>query len=186
MKKLLSAIVVLSLAGAASAQSVELGAGLGYNNGLSIEGTLHAPSALGQAGFRADIGYSKISNEAHQGSNVTLGAGATYPIVRNSRGLDAYVHGGARYSIASVTSKSNANSGISTNAFGIGGGVQLSHPLATNVRLTGDLGVDHFFDAPITLKNGSTIKPGDALYPLSDKILPDTNFKARIGVKSRF
>lgn len=190
MKKLFSAIVVLSLAGAAGAQSVEVGAGVGFKGVPYVEGTVHAPSAIGGMGLRGDVSYNQMSKENAvyklSGSNVMLGAGVTYPIVKDPRGLDAHVHGGVRYSITNidfsdkVLGKTLASA--SHNAFGVGAGVQVSYPVARNLRVTGDLGADHYFKAPVTTKVGD--------YKLTTKdeqnAVAGTVFKARVGVKTSF
>lgn len=204
MKKLLPAVVVLSLVGAASAQTkqpIEVGAGVGYAGGLTGELTVHAPSVIGGVGVRGDVSYTGLSTplkdvvqgNTASGSNITMGLGATYPVMSDANtGLNAYVHGGVRYSIAKATETTPDKKAAShsKNGFGIGGGVQVSYPIMSGLQATADLGVDHIFPADINVTevggNVKQYKPGAGDYEKAKFYSAGTNFKARIGVKTSF
>lgn len=186
---------------AAAAPRVEVGASVGFGggategNGIAFEGTVHAPNLVEGLGLRADVSYSKATHSAADlelnGSNTVLGLGVTYPIVRNPHGLEAHVHGGVRYSVTSATAKEPAykfDADVSHNAFGLGAGVQASYSVVDKLRVTGDLGVDHFFKKPLVL----TVRQDGKEIALPDNVkyneLKGSGFamKARVGVKYSF
>lgn len=216
MKKILM-LVTLATLGAASAQSgtVELGLTGGYSGGLGGEAFVHVPNVAGPVGVKVSGSYSAadgINDNANvglvtvadskaagyvteSGSQMVLGLDGTYRLGQLAPGADATLYAGGRYGKFSASLDATDGSGSSTyatNAFGVGAGLQVAYPVAGNVSLLGDLGVDQFFDGDITYTDTrtgitETSKPGDAAYATQNELLnqPGTVFKARVGVKVR-
>jgi hypothetical protein len=153
------------------------------------------------AGGLTSVGGQKAAFEGREaGRNLTLGLDGLFHLGYNAdSGLGANVYGGVRYNLfqGSLTTQSTSGSNtifVNTNQLGVGGGVVAFYPLAGNLFLTGDLGVDHFFNAPITISNPSsnagsqTAAPGSANYAQADSLAnqPKTVLKAKVGLSVRF
>lgn len=142
--------------------------------------------------FGAVLGDT-TGNPAQSTRNVTVGLDALIRLgYDEASGLGANVYVGPRYNMFSNTISGPLGSLTNTtNQFGIGAGVLASLPISGNIYLTGDLGVDRFFDAPIvqTSSGGSTtFNPGTEDYRTTDSYVnqPQTVLKARVGVAVRF
>ncbi|RTR29467.1 hypothetical protein [Deinococcus radiophilus] len=212
------AVAALGAAGAQSGvqvgqSGVELGLTGGYSGGLGAEGFVHVPEVAGPFGVKVSGSYTSadlINDSAEYGllgtvgdakadglvteagRAVVLGVDGTYRLGQLAPGADATLYAGGRYGMFSgtVSPTDGSDSAVySSNALGVGGGLQVAYPVANNVSLVGDLGVDQFFKAPITYSQGDqsdTAKPGDgANYEVKDEFLsqPGTVFKAKVGVK---
>ncbi|WP_027480664.1 hypothetical protein [Deinococcus pimensis] len=147
------------------------------------------------------VGDLKATNEGTEaGRNITLGVdGLLHLGYSEASGIGANAYAGVRYNLFTGSLTTQSTSGpetifVSTNQIGVGGGVIASLPLSGNVFLTGDLGVDHFFDAPIRVSNPSSnagdqvANPGDSNYAQADSLAnqPKTVLKAKVGVAVRF
>lgn len=217
MKKILMAATLLATLGAASAQSgtVELGLTGGYSGGLGGEAFVHVPNVAGPVGVKLSGSYSAadgINDSAilglgtvgdiigsgivtESGSHTVLGLDGTYRLGQIAHGADATLYAGGRYSMFSASLNATDGTGsmtYSSNAFGVGAGLQVAYPVARSVSLVGDMGVDQFFDGDITYRDSitgtsETSKPGDANYSTQNNLLnqPGTVFKAKVGVKIR-
>ncbi|MFC4636908.1 hypothetical protein [Deinococcus hohokamensis] len=216
----LSVIALTATAGAQtfSTQPFELGLTGGYASGLSGEVFVHAPYVAGPFGVKAGVAFSRPSapfndnasfggvtygdlkrtvqasgtQVTETGSNVVVGVDGTYSLGELAPGLDASLYAGGRYGMfnRSVSFGSDTTT-YTINAFGIGAGVMASYPLSGNISLIGDLGVDHFFDAPVTTSDSnssSTVNPGESGYSDTRNLVnfPGTYFKARVGFKFMF
>ncbi|PYE52886.1 hypothetical protein [Deinococcus yavapaiensis] len=138
-------------------------------------------------------------NPPQTSRNITVGLDALFRLGYDATtGLGANVYVGPRYNLFTNTVSGPLGSLTSTsNQLGIGGGLLASVPVSGNVYLTGDLGVDRFFDAPIVQTgrdtNGATtgtttFNPGTADYGTTNGYInqPETVFKARVGLAIRF
>lgn len=144
MKKLFLAMLALGcLGGAQSAGRVEVGGSIGvvatpvplntgdggFSGGLSsgalpsAQVLVHAPDLMGPIGLRGTVGVSMVW--MFPMPNASLGL--TYPVYREVGGLQSYVYGGA-------------GTYAGDELYG-DFGVEVSHPVGKNLRLTGDFGV---------------------------------------------
>ncbi|GHG01025.1 hypothetical protein GCM10017783_11530 [Deinococcus piscis] len=216
MKKMLTVMVLASLSVAGAQRGfqvgqtgVEVGLTGGVAGGSSAEGFVHVPAVAGPLGLKVSGRLSKISDAVNDeavtqglfdfaqagyteaGQHVVLGVDGTYRLGQLSPGADTTLYAGGRYGAfnATVTDGDNKTSTYATNAFGVGGGLQVAYPVASNLSVIGDVGVDQFFGGSITYTDSSgrseTSRPGDAAYSTQDDILnqPGTVFKAKVGVK---
>lgn len=206
----------LSVAGAqrgtqVGQSGVELGLTGGFAGGTGAEAFVHVPAVAGPVGVKLSGSLTKISDAVNDkavtqglfdfaqagytesGQQVVVGLDGTYRLGQVAPGADTTLYAGGRYSSfkASVTDGGNNKSTYSTNAFGVGAGLQVAYPVASNVSLVGDMGVDQYFGGNITYTDSSgrseTSRPGDAAYATQEDIInqPGTAFKAKVGVKVR-
>ncbi|WP_261664335.1 hypothetical protein [Deinococcus sp. Marseille-Q6407] len=220
MKKILT-VAVLAALGVAGAQSgartqvgqsgVELGLTGGYAGGTGAEVFVHVPAVAGPMGVKVSGSFANIKDAVNDeavtgglfdfaqagytesGSQTVFGVDGTYRLGQVAQGADTLVYAGGRYGAfkANVSDGNGKTSTYSSSAFGVGGGLQVAYPVANNVSVVGDLGVDQFFGGNITYTDSSgrseTSRPGDPAYATQDEIFnqPSTDIKAKVGVKVR-
>lgn len=216
MKKMLT-VMVLATLGAAGAQSgvqvgqtgVELGLTGGVAGGAGAEAFVHVPAVVGPLGVKVSGSLTKVSDAVNDkevtgglfdfaqagytesGQRVVVGVDGTYRLGQLAPGADTTLYAGGRYGAfkSSVTDGDKNTSTYASNAFGVGAGLQVAYPVASNLSVLGDVGVDQFFGGNITYTDASgrseTSRPGDAAYTTQDAIFnqPGTVFKAKVGVK---
>ncbi|WP_034383803.1 hypothetical protein [Deinococcus sp. YIM 77859] len=147
--------------------------------------------------FPATFTYGQAKQQGlatESGSRMILSVDGTYSVGELSPGLDSTFYAGGRYGMFRSTADfgENGSQTFSSNAFGVGAGLMVSYPLAANLSLVGDLGVDQFFGSSFTVasSNGNvdTFRPGEAGYNERSAafVRPGTVFKARIGIKTTF
>lgn len=156
-------------------------------------------------------GDFKNTNQLSEwGQNITLSADVLYKVSVQGLPVEVAPYAGLRYNFFSggftdPQNKLDQNSPIfanvkalttSSNQFGLGLGARLAYPLAPNLRVVGDLGVDYFFKACIEGRTepdtgsptSQTVCPGDTAYPDLDKFVtqPEWVLKLRLGLAYRF
>jgi|GEM_PF-567101 len=144
----------------------------------------NAPITAGQL-FSA-LGFPNESN-----SNVTIGLDGLFHLSYDAStglGFNGYV--GGRYNLFSTTrSGAGGSTTFSSNQFGIGAGLIASYPIAPNVYLTGDVGLDYYLPAPIRQCSSDgtcqTFNANDAQTRAYINT-PSTVVKARVGLGVRF
>ena len=201
---------------------VELGLTGGYAGCLSGEVSVGAPRLNGPLGVRATVSFTKPGEPINRsaslpllgsygalldsgmytasGSQIVLGVDGTYSLGQLAPGLDASAYAGGRYGKFSSTFGVNdpdaaqrQETTYSSDAFGVGGGLLLAYPVASNVSVVGDLGVDQFFSSSIKVTDSvtgssDTYRQGDTGYADASAVFnrPSTVLKARVGVKFGF
>lgn len=215
-KKMMTVMVLtsLSVAGAQSGTQVgqtgvELGLAGSFGSGTGAEAFVHVPAVAGPVGVKVSGSLTRVSdavdNEAvtqglfdfaeagytESGQHIIVGVDGTYRLGQLAPGADTTLYAGGRYGSfkANITDGDQRTSTYASGAFGVGGGLQVAYPVASNLSVLGDLGVDQFFRGNITYTDSTgrseTSRPGDAAYTTQDDILnqPGTVFKAKVGLK---
>jgi len=223
-KRALAVLVVFSALGMAQKFSVEGGAGFygglggqlavvvedlvqGLPLGLRLGVGFAQSDALDDAydlGGGTKWGDYKNTNQLSEwGQNITLSADVLYKVSVQGLPVEVAPYVGLRYNFFSggYTDPQNNLPNIkaetaSSNQFGLGLGARLAYPLAPNLRVVGDLGVDYFFKACIEGRTepdagsptSQTVCPGDTAYPNLDKFVtqPEWVLKLRLGLAYRF
>jgi len=205
----------------AAPHTFDFGISGGYFNGLSGEWSLTMRNlGRTNLGLRASVAYSSIDGfndnawAAENASNERVTAGALYGTLGYSEesnmnltlGLDGLFHlsydaksglgfngyVGGRYNMFSTTRFGPGGDVTWTsNQVGIGGGVLVSYPIRRNVYFTSDVGIDHYFPAPITQcgSDGVCMEwDENTNAPRGERFItpPSTVVKARVGLGVRF
>lgn len=131
MKKLFLAALALGCLGGAQAQGrVEVGVSGGLAGGIGVQVSAHAPRVVGPVGLRGGLSVNSLTQ-------IGVSAGLSHPLYHSPNGFQSYVYGGGVYQTNGHDShdQDGARGKLFANL-----GVELSYPVAENLRLTADLG----------------------------------------------